>query len=455
MATATAGSKARKSFLRGFLFGCLFILALTQLSGSRVPHDNVWLAANVPERASALHSKAKRRQNSSAVREHPHAGAQDENGAWNYVPDVQGVRRIILKRIHNDPDSTNPHHYLPLDSNSTVCHDAPGKGFEGPDGYRLLREYVELDGPDPLPEEQTPVNEAWHSTLEGNLLRHQSVPSTNHRTEYPPPRILCGIYTHEASHGIVRDIAETWGWRCDGFFAASNKTDRTIGAVDLPHQGPEEYDNMWQKTRSMVAFMYDNYLQDYDYFLLGGDDTFMIMENLRNYLLLLESETDGRDAHPLWIGSPLYRFDVIYNTGGPSYILNRFALRRLVEEGLPYYFTNTTMAGEDCAMGAIMAVLHIHLVDTSDAANRQRFFHYDLPVIGSDTHTWWHEALMYYRGRRTGRNLTSTQSVGFHMITSLKRFSAILYNACPMGTVLGDAQNSTLRRSRHLSSRGI
>jgi hypothetical protein len=99
-----------------------------------------------------------------------------------------------------------------------------------------------------------------------------------------------------------------------------------------------------------------------------------------NKLLLLESQTDGRDAQPLWIGSPLYRFDI---TGGPSYISNRYALRRLVEEGLPYYFTNTTMGGEDCAMGAIMAVLHIHLVDTSDAGNRQRFFHYDLPVIGS------------------------------------------------------------------------
>jgi hypothetical protein len=85
--------------------------------------------------------------------------------------------------------------------------------------------------------------------------------------------------------------------------AASTKTDLVIGAVDLPHQGPEKYGNMWQKTRSMLSFMYNYYLEDYDYFLPCGDDTFIILENLSNYLLLLESQTGGRDAQPLSIGS--------------------------------------------------------------------------------------------------------------------------------------------------------
>jgi hypothetical protein len=441
-------TKPRKSFLLGFLCGCLFILVFVQLFVSPVPRD-VSLAADVSTPIEANdHPRLKRRQwNRTALRDHPHAGARDENGAWNYVPDVEAIRRIVLERIRNDPDSTNQHHYLPLERNSTVCREAPGEGFESPDGYKVLREFVELDGPDPLPEEQAPIKEPWHATREGNLLRHRTAPMTNHRTKNTPPRILCGIYTHEASHGAIRDIAETWGWRCDGFFAASNKTDRSIGAVDLPHRGPEEYSNMWQKTRSMVAFMYDYFLEDYDYFLLAGDDTYIILENLRNYLLLLESQTDGRDAQPLCIGSALSRMDVHYNTGGPSYLLNRSALRRLVEQGLPYYYADAVMPGEDVVMGAIMAVLHIHLPDTSDAANRQRFFHDELHLIGSDTYLWLYDSLMYNRGNRTGRNIVSTQSVGFHRIKSMKRFSAILYNACPKGTVLGKAQNSTLRRS--------
>jgi hypothetical protein len=445
----------RKSFLLGFLCGCIFVIVFAQfvfvvtfaqcrsvlpLPQGALPSDNV-------------RSESKRQWNRSVVRDHPHVGAKDETGGWPYVPDVEAIRRAVLQRIQHDPNSTDPNHYLPLEPNSTVCQEAPGEGFEQPDGYKVLRDYLELDGPDPLPEEHAPIKEVWHSTRGGNLLRHRAAPIANRTPDnVRPPRILCGVYTHESRHGNLRDIAETWGWRCDGFYAASTKTDRAIGAVHLPHQGDEAYENMWQKTRSMVAFMYDYYLEDYDYFLLCGDDTFVVMENLRNYLLLLESQTGGRDAQPLSIGSSFSLYGIHYNTGGPSYILNRSALRRLVEEGLPYYFTETVSSGEDMMMGAIMAVLHIHLVDTSDVANRQRFFHDALHSIGSDTHLWLYDALTYNRGRRTGRNIISTQSVGFHKIKSMERFSAIVYNACPMGTVLGDAQQSTLQRSSQRTS---
>jgi hypothetical protein len=393
-----------------------------------------------------------RQWNHSVVRDHPHAGARDENGTWFYLPDVEEIRRNVLQRIQNDPDSTDPNHYLPLDANSSsVCQEAPGEGFEQPEGYKVLWEYVELDGPDPLPDEHALDGEFWLSTRPGHLHRYKHGGSFNRSLETTlPPRILCSVYTHEGSHDKLADIADTWGWRCDGFFAASTKTDRTMGAVDLPHLGTEHYGNMWQKTRSMVAFMYDYYLDDYDYFLLSGDDTFVIMENLRNYLLLLEWETGGRDSQPLFIGQPFSLFHVYYNTGGPSYILNRSALRRLVEDALPHFFADTVTSGEDVIMGTIMAAIHVHLVDTSDAANKQRFFHDDLDIVGSDTEPWLYDALMYSRGNRKGKNVVSTQSVGFHKITSLKRFSAILYNACPIGTVLGDAQNSTLRRPGQL-----
>jgi hypothetical protein len=256
------------------------------------------------------------RWNHTVRRDHPHAGAQDENGTWPYVPDVEAIRRSILSRI---PSDANPQfNYPPLDANSTVCQEAPGQGFEGPHGYKVLREYVELDGPDPLPVEQASIDEPWRYTREGHWHRHRTGPKPSLGAAPPPPRILCGVYTHEGSHDKLADIADTWGWRCDGFYAASTKTDRSIGAVDLPHQETEEYGNMWQKTRSMMAFMYDYYLEDFDYFLLCGDDTFVILENLRNYLLLLESQTDGRDAQPLFIGCPISHGGTHYNIGGPG-----------------------------------------------------------------------------------------------------------------------------------------
>ena len=56
-------------------------------------------------------------------------------------------------------------------------------------------------------------------------------------------------------------IKETWGQKCDGFMVASTKTDIALGTVAIPHEGPEEYNNIWQKVRSMWSYVYDNYYE--------------------------------------------------------------------------------------------------------------------------------------------------------------------------------------------------
>jgi hypothetical protein len=126
----------RKSFLLGFLCGSTFVLVFSQFVFTRresVPQN--FLTVKVPIKANnTAHSRPKRQwhkwHSQSVVRDHPHAGARDENGAWNYVPDVESIRRIALQCIQNDTDSTDPNHYLPLDPQSTVCQEAPGQGFE-------------------------------------------------------------------------------------------------------------------------------------------------------------------------------------------------------------------------------------------------------------------------------------------------------------------------------------
>jgi len=49
--------------------------------------------------------------------------------------------------------------------------------------------------------------------------------------------------------------------KCDGFMVASTKTDRELGTVNIPHEGKEEYNNIWQKVRSMWSYVYDNYYE--------------------------------------------------------------------------------------------------------------------------------------------------------------------------------------------------
>jgi len=57
---------------------------------------------------------------------------------------------------------------------------------------------------------------------------------------------------------------------------ASNATNPSLGTVNIPHEGPEEYRNIWQKVRSMWSYVYDNYYEKYDWFHIGGDDLYLV-----------------------------------------------------------------------------------------------------------------------------------------------------------------------------------
>jgi hypothetical protein len=389
--------------------------------------------------------------NKVSTLEHPHAGARDADGYWNYVPDVTYLRRKVLQQLGNG----DPSRYLPLNPKlmKQVCQVAPGLGDEGPKGYKILH-HVQLNGPNPVPEviqaEVTDMNEPTTAMMMPSVL-----PSTNNLINASSPRILCVIYTHDGKRDHLRAIGETWGWRCDGFFAASTQTVPDIAAVDLPHRGAEEYKNMWQKTRSILAFLFDNYMDDYDYFHVAGDDTHVIVENLRNYLHLLESMEGGRDMRPLYLGLQAlfvgrrkFGWEPVYNLGGPGYILNRLALRRLVTEALPTCRAEEVFFGEDLNVARCLYELGIFPVDTADVAHRQRFFNSnpaELAVYNPFFNGRWKHVYKHWaknHGWRVGLDLVSTQAVAFHHLkspVSMRRHHAIIYNSCPVGTFLRDA----------------
>ena len=74
-------------------------------------------------------------------------------------------------------------------------------------------------------------------------------------------------------------------------------------------------------------------MDDYDYFVIGGTDYYVIVENLRAYL---ESEAlvKANEEVPLYLGRRFAEggnFNKQFNSGGPSYILNKKALKLFVD----------------------------------------------------------------------------------------------------------------------------
>ena len=65
------------------------------------------------------------------------------------------------------------------------------------------------------------------------------------------------------------------------FFNYFHRPPCDLNRFKIKHEGPEEYNNMWQKSRAIWKYINFHYINDFDWFVLGGDDLFVIVENLR------------------------------------------------------------------------------------------------------------------------------------------------------------------------------
>jgi glycoprotein-N-acetylgalactosamine 3-beta-galactosyltransferase len=256
------------------------------------------------------------------------------------------------------------------------------------------------------------------------------------------------MYTYHKRHYLLKAATQSWAFRCDGFLAFTDVTDLTMGAVDLPHQGTEFYGNMWQKVRSIWSYIYTNYYHHFDYFHLAGDDTLMIVDNLRNYLWSINDENGTK---PLYLGGWYKTQGITACVGGAGYTLNRVALKWLVTDAF-LKPDDRVHSAEDRLMGFTL-LPYVQCYDTRDANGGKRYlafspYHYgrncdDGHCDGNNrADPFWQD---YVHENVTGVNLISSQAVSFHNLRNqvmLKRVHAIFYQTCPKGTVLADALES-------------
>jgi hypothetical protein len=167
----------------------------------------------------------------------------------------------------------------------------------------------------------------------------------------------------------------------------STKTDASLGAVEIPHEGEEAYQNIWQKVRSMWSYIYDNYYDKYDWFHIGGDDIYLLVENLRLYLESEEIQTaqnggiylpigDETEQTPLFLGrrfAYMGNMDDIFISGGSGYTMNKAALKLLVTDGLENYFPHARTFSEDTMVARIFKKYGVFPYDTKDEAGGERY----------------------------------------------------------------------------------
>ena len=206
---------------------------------------------------------------------HPHAGANFPNGTKGMILDPTSMKDMTLDTTLSSREFNIcfPHQCQPSDVLSEITINV----------LKKLRNHIVHNTTMPWNITTYPDDDTYHSnndTVNNNTQYNETSSNRHHRS----PRILCAVYTYSEGHDRIKAILETWGRKCDGFLAASDKTDLTIGAINLLHKGEEKYGNMWQKIRSIYGYIYDNYLNDFDYFHFCGDDTFVMVDNLRSFV---------------------------------------------------------------------------------------------------------------------------------------------------------------------------
>jgi len=240
--------------------------------------------------------------------------------------------------------------------------------------------------------------------------------------ENEKPRILCASYTIQKSHKTqIKSIKHTWGSRCDGFVVFSDVEDPVVPSVAIDFEGPEEYQNIWQKVRAIWKYVWAHYREDFDWFYMGGDDVYLLMDNLRKYLLSDEIQKASKEGEvPLFLGR---RFklanDNIFNSGGAGYLLNRKSLEYLAKSlDKPFCRPHAKTFAEDVTVAACLREHGIHPFDTQDDWGRERFLpftpgqhlRYRVPPKNPD---WYAK---YSIGLKTGLDAVSVDAISFHYV---------------------------------------
>lgn len=156
------------------------------------------------------------------------------------------------------------------------------------------------DEPSVMNERAIPSMENFNKINESNALK-----------EIKKIRILCMLNTSPGNHRkSALYIQQTWGKHCDKLVFASTITDVNLNAIGF--NLTDKHDFVWGKEKLMMQYVYNTYLDQYDWFYKADDDTFANVENLR-FLVAAYSPTD-----PIYFGykfaTPVHRWG--YFSGG-------------------------------------------------------------------------------------------------------------------------------------------
>jgi len=333
--TTIGGSSTwwRKPSILSFGLLCLFISVLyTNFKQAKFPEN---YGIHVTEKEEVTSSTGKKIIKAG---DHIHIPPPEDrigpNGETSYVQDPQWLIK-------------NPKPFrIPLEESQELCY-APGNSTEGVNGL-----------PDLL-----------------NIRNHMETSQ-----ESRDVKLFCAVYTYSGNVNFTNAISETWGKKCDGLLFASDNHNNETGHMLLRSNSRRgfKYSSMYQRVRTMLAYLYDNFLDDYDHFHFCGDDVYMMVENMKEFLA--SEKVKQWDEVPdqylfagFWMRNWKMKPGEFYLGGGSGYTISRKALKAFVEGPLRTCATTIEGAAEDIIMSGCMHNFTNKFIYTADSSGAHRY----------------------------------------------------------------------------------
>ncbi|VDD97294.1 unnamed protein product [Enterobius vermicularis] len=182
------------------------------------------------------------------------------------------------------------------------------------------------------------------------------------RVLYKNVRVFCWIMT-SLNNTFTRAIHvnATWAPRCNKYVFITSEESSGLPTVKLNATEGRKF--LWMKTKEAFKWIYNNELQNYDWFLKADDDTFVIVENLRFMLLAYSPDA------PIYFGCKFKMYmKQGYMSGGAGYVLSREAVKRFVEDGLTdsHKCKASNTGAEDAEIGKCLQNVGVIAGDSRD-----------------------------------------------------------------------------------------
>ncbi|TMS32718.1 hypothetical protein L596_000525 [Steinernema carpocapsae] len=185
-------------------------------------------------------------------------------------------------------------------------------------------------------------------------------------------KLFCLVISYHKNHqSRAMGPATTWMPKCDHgeIFTNNNSLPETVPYRDVYRHQNNTYYSLYTKMMFTFHYIYTYVSPSFDWYLKADDDTYVIVENLLDFI------KDLNPNKPYYIGFRL-KSNGGYNSGGAGYILSRPALKLLADQHKNPSKGCVFSKWEDLGVGKCLRSLGVAPMRTMDKEGLSLFYMY-------------------------------------------------------------------------------